>query len=112
MFFWFSSGNSGSRMGCCGGLMLLPLGFFMLNSGFGNNSGLLILLLVAVAAMFVLPRLMGGGADEKRKNDELYDEYEKPKRDEGRYVLGDDGEIIEVRDDEDLNRRANYDTEV
>ena len=60
------------------------------------------LIVVAVlAGLFILPRFQGGTANgEKPKNDELYNTYEeKPKRDEERYILTDDGEIIESSDD-------------
>ncbi len=104
MFFWFSSGSGKSNIGCCGGsLLLLPIGFMTFFGGFGNNGLLLMLVVAAVlAGLFVLPRFREGGG-EKLKNDELYDMDEaKPKRDDERYILTDDGEIIESNDDRGL----------
>jgi hypothetical protein len=103
MFFWFSNNSGRSRFGCCGGILfLLPLSFLTFFGGFGSNGLLLMLIIVAVlAVMFVLPRVTGGQSGGKLKNDDLYDAYdEKSKRGGERYALTDDGEIIEVTDDE------------
>lgn len=103
MFFWLSSGGGRSNIGCCGGsLLLLPLSFLTLFGGLGDNGLLLMFVVVAVlAGLFILPRFqqstLGG---EKPKNEDFYEAYdEKPKRDEERYFLTDDGEIIESSDD-------------
>jgi uncharacterized membrane protein len=106
MFFWFSSGGGRSNIGCCGGsLLLLPLGFLTFSGGLGNNGFLLMLIVIAVlAGLFILPRFRDAAASgEKRKNDERYATYEeKPKRDDERYILTDDGEIIESSDDRSI----------
>jgi hypothetical protein len=61
----------------------------------------MLIVVTVLAGLFILPRFRDSSAiGEKPKNDELYDTYEeKPKRDEERYFLTDDGEIIEGSDD-------------
>lgn len=111
MFVWWSSGNNGPKIGCCGGLIFLPFAFLTMFGGFGfggDGFTLMLFALVALAALFfILPRMMGAPVmgDEKRKNDAYddYVEYEKPKRDGERYILTDDGEILDVTDEEDAN---------
>jgi len=109
MFVWWSSGGNGPRIGCCGGLIFLPFAFLTMFGGFGfggDGFSLVLIALVVLAAVFLLPRMMSapmmGG--EKRKNDAL-DDYEKPKRETDRYVLTDDGEILDVTDEDE----AGYD---
>ena len=103
MFVWWSGGSGGSRIGCCGGLFFLPFAFMTMFGGFGSDGGFSLLLIgiVMVAALFLIPRLMNAPAyaGEKRKNDSL-DDYEKPKRDADHYILTDDGEILDVADED------------
>ena len=103
MLFWYSSNDGKSKFGCGGIIFLLPLSLLTFFGGFDSNVLLLMLLVgVAVAAVFVLPRLTSGqGNGAKLKNDDLYVDYdEKPKRGDERYALMDDGEIVELPDDE------------
>lgn len=107
MFVWMSSHGGRPRIGCCGGLFILPLAWMLLFGGFGRRGGwwLLVLAILALGAMFLLPRLMAASDNAgKRKNDEYAD---KPKRDE-RYILSDDGEIIDASE-EDADQSAGGD---
>lgn len=104
MFVWWSNGSGNTRIGCCGGLVFLPFALFTMSAGVGDlGIWLLILGVTVAAALFLLPNMMNAPAREaeKRKNDEYMGD-EKPKRDvdSERYILTDDGEILEVRDEE------------
>jgi hypothetical protein len=72
----------------------------------GDSVWLLLIGVTIVAALFILPRMMRapGVGGEKRKNDD-YDIFGKPKRDEERTLLTDDGEVLHIRDDESDNFR-------
>lgn len=102
MFVWWSSGESRPRVGCGGGLIFLPFAFFSLSAGTGSDAFWLLLLGVTVIAalLFLVPRFLNTpAAQEKRKNDRRYDD-EKPKRTPDRFVLTDDGEILDMTDDD------------
>lgn len=95
MFFWFSSDGRRRNWGCGGAWFLLPLGALFLFAEARSFSTLLVLAIVVIFAVLIVPRLPRlPEENEKRKNDDL--RYDKPKRDDSRYVLIDDGEIIEA----------------
>ncbi len=105
MFVWISSATP--RIGCCGVCQLMfPLALVATVGGIGFGGPLLMLVLVGAVALFLLPRLLTMAAPvEPPKNDDLYDAYsEKPKRDEGRYTLLGDDQIIRGSDYDDPNR--------
>lgn len=112
MFVWWSSSGNGPKIGCCGGLIFLPLALLPLFGGFGvggDRFTLMLFALVALAALFfILPRIMNASAtvQEKRKNAANEDDFEKPKRDADRYILTDDGEILDVTDEPDANSHS------
>lgn len=107
MFVWWSNGSGGSKIGCCGGLLFLPLGLMLFTGDMGGGSWLIWLAVAVAVALFVLPQFTRSaeGGYEKRKNETYgdYDAYgEKPKREGDRYILTDDGEIMEADDDTSL----------
>lgn len=112
MFVWVSNGNRSGFGGCGLSLLLIPL--FLCSGSFGDASPLLMMVVLGLFALFVLPRLFAfntpayAGADyDKQKNDDYpgkfkndeYDSADKPKREE--YVIGADGELLEVIDEDD-----------
>lgn len=117
MFWSWGSWQSGRGSRWGGGFFLLPLFLccganWMLNSGRGFSwIGILLIVLVLFSALPMLMRAVnqGGAAPdwmaEKRKNDEdvLVDADAPPQR-EPRYILGSDGELIEVDDDDKPKR--------
>lgn len=99
--------------------ILIFFGMIWLSGGF-LRAGWLTWLIVISLIFYVVPavirminRQISEQAEfEKRKREEVYDdavdEYgAKPKR-EPRYILGDDGELIEVQDDEDKPKRSDF----
>jgi hypothetical protein len=108
MFVWISSDGRRTGFGGCGLSLLMTLLLCML-SGSGNTSVLLLFVLIGLFMLFVLPRLSTASGptyiepdEAKRKNDEYLD---KPKRDD-QYIVGADGEVLDVIDEQspDYNR--------
>ncbi len=107
---WYSFGN-GSRRG--GGCMFLPFllicgSFFMLDN---FNGGWLLPLVVIALFLFVLPNILNQGRQAQVEGYDL--ENDKPKRDfddekpkrDGEYLSLDDGDVLEVIDPPETEKR-------
>jgi len=103
---WYSSDGSRPGFGCFG-LPLLIVPLLCVFGGLGDSSIMFLIVLIGLFVMFVLPRLSSSSRpayaepeDDKRKNEEEY--LDKPKRDDD-YIVGADGEVMEVIDEQSPN---------
>lgn len=113
MFVWMKSDGRGTSVGCCGGIFFLPMALASLLLGLGGDSAWLLFIVLAAIGVLLLLSQLASATDStgKRKNDEQFaSTMDKPKREPERYVLSDDGELIEMSEYERQQRRDSGDT--